>query len=45
MRYDNEANYLLNGNRIIRLTTKDGKREKVELEISKAFSLFKKHSY
>lgn len=45
MRYDNEANFLLNGNRIIRLNTKDGKKEKVELEISKAFSIYKKNSY
>jgi len=37
MRYDNEANYLLNGNRVIRLTNKEGKKENVGLEISKAF--------
>lgn len=37
MRYDNEAYYLLNGNRVIRLNNKEGKKENVQLEISKAF--------
>lgn len=29
MRYDNEANFLLNGNRVIRLNNKEGKKENV----------------
>ena len=34
MRFDSEADLILKGTRIIKLATKDGRREKADLEIS-----------
>ena len=39
MRYDKEAKALLDGIRVIKLGTKDGKKENMDLEISNAFKL------